>query len=492
MLDVVAETAAANGLEALLHMDPASSCSNAIAEESIASTIRTTTNRRNQELSTEEKVAKRHLTKLLRLQSRIRKLETRLSQSVSRNDPVLEERTRVELRQALERAKELHFDLPERDKDGAYDGVREFVESIYHELRRRTIDLGRDDGGNGKPSAAGPPKIAGYRCNFGRRDDDQLSDQSHPQRSVSDEGDVGGSLTTMVLARNSKDHWNEQARELLQSMTKGTQTLDMFRNLAALVGYTRQKFIERAVLVADSLGRLLPSLSEGPGAACDACDGGAEEDLLTGGAIRILSSARRIVSLGCGPGCDLVGIVAFLASLQESRSNESFPPIVRQAVLLDWAMPQWKSILEPLRSLLVPEYVEEMIMASCDVGYGIDDETYNGEARRILRAPLSPATTASTMKGGDDNRHDVAVISYLLSETRGRWHAMLDGVMPSTKMVLLLDPTAWQLHEFRRRYRNLFAYTWLDSSMHHPDLQALEGRVGPAILLGVATCKSRD
>jgi hypothetical protein len=287
-------------------------------------------------------------------------------------------------------------------------------------------------------------------------------------------------------------------------MTKGTQTLGMFRNPAALVGYTRQKFMERAVLVADSLGRLAARAAmKLPGPAAPEAHGGGgggprEKLFVADDAIRILASARRVVSVGCGPGCDLVGIVAFLVSLRQSNggvrgSEGSLPPVVGQAVLLDWAMPQWRSILEPLRNLLVPEYVGEVAMASCDVGHGLDDDARNGEARCALRYPppssAATATAASTLSGSHENLLDVVVISYLLSETRGRWHALLDDVMPSTRMVMVLDPTAWQLHEFRRRYRGLFAYTWLDSSMHHPSLQALEGRVGPAVLLGAAKCR---
>jgi hypothetical protein len=63
---------------------------------------------------------------------------------------------------------------------------------------------------------------------------------------------------------------------------------------------------------------------------------------------------------------------------------------------------------------------------------------------------------------------------------------------------LLTDPTAWQLHAFRRRYEfstlkerhsnkphRQFHFVWLDSSMDRPELQVLEGRIGPAILMGI-------
>jgi hypothetical protein len=33
-------------------------------------------------------------------------------------------------------------------------------------------------------------------------------------------------------------------------------------------------------------------------------------------------------------------------------------------------------------------------------------------------------------------------------------------------------------------------FVWLDSSMHQPELQLLEGRVGPAVLLGIKRVES--
>jgi hypothetical protein len=52
----------------------------------------------------------------------------------------------------------------------------------------------------------------------------------------------------------------------------------------------------------------------------------------------------------------------------------------------------------------------------------------------------------------------------------------------------LTEPTAWQLHIFRTRYHHVIDYVWLDTSLYRPDLQELETRNGPAVLL----CRRRE
>ena len=111
---------------------------------------------------------------------------------------------------------------------------------------------------------------------------------------------------------------------------------------------------------------------------------------------------------------------------------------------------------------------------------------------------------------------DLILVSYLLSETRGKWHAFFDDVVdlvPVGTLFLFTDPTAWQMHSFRERYeffsndkngsttnggvdchgekQRRMNFVWLDSSIYRPEMQKLEGRNGPAVLLG-ATVVSRE
>jgi hypothetical protein len=49
---------------------------------------------------------------------------------------------------------------------------------------------------------------------------------------------------------------------------------------------------------------------------------------------------------------------------------------------------------------------------------------------------------------------------------------------------LLSEPTAWQLHSFLEHYAEYIAsHQWLDSSQDEPELQPLEARMGPAVVL---------
>jgi len=154
---------------------------------------------------------------------------------------------------------------------------------------------------------------------------------------------------------------------------------------------------------------------------------------------------------------------------------------LEQIVMLDWAMPQWEVIVNPISSILAPELAGSVLSGTCNVLGGIELSDDN-------RAAIRHCSTA-----------DIVVTSYLLSETRGRWYDFYDSVLDSCctslateeqkrgPLFLFTDPTAWQLHEWLNRYSScLEGWCWLDSSMHNEDLQVLEGRVGPAVLLAMA------
>ena len=118
------------------------------------------------------------------------------------------------------------------------------------------------------------------------------------------------------------------------------------------------------------------------------------------------------------------------------------------------------------------------------------------------------ATTSST------TLVDLVVVSYVLTETRGKWHAFFHDLivarwrdrdtdnnhdnnddaqaashsplplLSSGTLLLMSEPTAWQLHHWLQLVGSrLSDYEWLDSSRLSPELQLLEGRIGPAVLL---------
>jgi len=229
-------------------------------------------------------------------------------------------------------------------------------------------------------------------------------------------------------SREEKEHRTKQARKLLRNMTKGTQELGMFDNDAALRGYVRQKFIERAMLVVSSFSKLAKAQSFDPSSN--------RQKIYTR-----LRSIRKAVSIGCGPGCDGVGVAAWLNANEKICNSDVVTPL-EQIVMLDWAMPQWEVIVNPISSILAPELAGSVLSGTCNVLGGIELSDDN-------RAAIRHCSTA-----------DIVVTSYLLSETRGRWYDFYDSVLDSCctslateeqkrgPLFLFTDPTAWQLHEW--------------------------------------------
>eukprot|EP00934_Nitzschia_sp_Nitz4_P003503 Nitzschia sp. Nitz4//scaffold15_size197535//131005//132354//NITZ4_001592-RA/size197535-processed-gene-0.25-mRNA-1//1//CDS//3329537757//3493//frame0 len=256
--------------------------------------------------------------------------------------------------------------------------------------------------------------------------------------------------------KSNKQNQTHQARQLLFHMTKGTQTESMFDNDSALLGYTRHKFMERALLAVQSLQRIT------------------SEPLLAR-----LRNVRTVWSIGCGPGCDAVGVLTFLRHLQQpSTSNSNATPILDQILFMDYVMPQWnRLVLDSLVPLLSPEFVSSVQTSACDVRYSLEDPT-NQDAKDCLE---------------DAPPVDLIVVSYLLTETRGQWTAFFQSIMTRLKgqprpcLFLMSEPTAWQLHLFQSQFFGsttvVCDYQWLDSSRDDVSLQSLEGRMGPAVIM---------
>jgi hypothetical protein len=387
--------------------------------------------RPNSELSEDEKNAKRDLKRLLKRQSRRRKLEIRLSQAIARREHVFAEQARAALEAFM---LEEEPGETSQHQHGSSQVARELVESIYHKLQARLRD-------NHEHAVQKP-------------------------------------------AAELKEFRTEQARTLLRNMTKGSQTESMFENEAALRGYTRQKFNERAILMVTALTKLW-NLPESQRSGCHE-------------RIRAkLASVRSLCSVGCGPGCDAVGVAAWLSSINQSSSSSSLlsgstttRPILDYAVLLDYAVQHWDRILTPLINVVVPEFVGDMVTSSCDVRSSLTESNNAVVAQLLSRREEVDGTGDDS--GNDNDSHrlkvDLIVTSYLLSETRGQWHAFYDDLVRRTDpgtLFIFTDPTAWQLHVFMERSSHCMDFCWLDSSMYRPELQALEGRVGPAVLVGI-------
>lgn len=358
------------------------------------------TSRPNTELAPAEKAAKRNLKKILKQKQKIRKYQIRLQQATSRGDDITATRARKEL--------EEYRVVLLQDSN-----------SIIHQ-----------PGFHFDPTDAPKKEEEPLHIVEGRRWMLRLWNKL---------------VLQIKDPQTTKLNQTEHARELLQNMTKGTQTESMFNNDQALIGYTRQKFNERAMLAFKSLDEVkkYPDLYQ-----------------------RLLK-ARRICSIGSGPGCDAVGALCFLKICGNRRNEAALDYIV----LMDFVMPQWKSlVIDSLVPLLSPEHVTRIETSSADV-----------------RLPFKEGMNATFCTSLDFSSVDFVVVSYLLTETRGKWVAFFRDIMEALKpgtLLLLSEPTAWQLHLFLKVYENHIAsHQWLDSSQDSLELQALEGRMGPAVVM---------
>lgn len=402
----------------------------------------------NQDLTQEEKSQKRGLKRLLKRQTRRKKLETRLQQAVMREDAVTEERSRKELAVFLkEEENELlktqsllvvQSELdPEADQETLkshqiQDRARNEIEPFY---QRYYVLLQKEQ----------------------KKEQLRLRENGNPSNQDTSAYDLDAAAL--------KEKQLVEGRELLANMTKGTQQVQMFESQAALMGYVRQKFQERACLSITSLAKLDPRRSKEPNNTQLAI-------------WNQLLAVRSICSIGCGPGCDALGNIKFLEHFAANHNNrtsaETSPTIVDRVLFLDWTMDKWQFFLNPLMDqILVPK----KFCSRADAAFG-----------DVLK-PLSDASNA-VAKGLllQDPAIDLFVTSYLLTETRGKWHDFYSDIIDAAKpgaLFLFAEPKAWQLHSLMKIHSKQMDFEWLDSSMQSPVLQALEGRVGPAVVIGM-------
>lgn len=281
----------------------------------------------------------------------------------------------------------------------------------------------------------------------------------------------------------SKERQTHAAAELKANMERGTQTQSMFDDELALLGYARQKFHQRAMLAFSSLDRLDPSYR---------IPTSNDEDETVNGNLELMQeiwgrllSIQQIISIGCGPGCDAVGVLGFLQSHGVNVANG--------ILLMDFVLDAWKeSVLNTLVPIISPEFVPFVRMVPCNVKEPLSSQQQpNGETSSSANQQALLELTRSS-----ERDHRIIVVSYLLTETRGTWKAFFEhllGLLQGTQSLLLLtEPTAWQLREFLKYFGQargsqndllVKAHVWLDSSRDLPHLQDLDSRNGPAILL---------
>ena len=440
----------------------------------------------NNLLTKEEKEQKKLLKKIVKIQAKHKAIKTRIRHAVKRKDHKIEIRAREELQELItkhgESIEEMSF---EHRPDGGGEG------------KSNTLEDDIDKKSRGIPFIQ---KIASKLFEWRAAMDKNT-------KSIKSDG-------TPTKSTSIRQDQSVHAVKLLKHMTKGTQDMSMFKNEDALWGYTRQKFYERAFLLCTSLAKLNVNgisqshfIKEPKGINSIAATSTSKSTFEVNAdplqevknqqlktrerAWNKISEGhiRRACSIGCGPGNDAVGLISFL-HLHSEKYKES--PL-EKILLLDWSIEDWnESVLSPLRNILVEHKLATEIKAVfCDVIKDLREET-NGKAWNDItnnRARnLSASSLLENQESSEFSDYDIFLISYLLSETRGKWEAFfrqLVIVAKSGSIFYFAEPTPWQLHRFIDVFKNDLDFVWVDSSMDFPSLQLIDRRAGPAVLVAV-------
>mmetsp|Transcript_34339 Transcript_34339/g.39121 ORF Transcript_34339/g.39121 Transcript_34339/m.39121 type:complete len:448 (-) Transcript_34339:106-1449(-) len=432
----------------------------------------------NKELTPEERRKKQYLKRELKAKRKRAKLEARLRHAIFRKDKLVEQETRA---------------LLSKEKDLQKDNTKVTVVTTAITLKEViTTSGGEKENNSGEEHAV----IArDFILNIYRR--------LKEQQKVVLRSDDQFSKTTKALQTNN-------AVKLLRHMAKGTQLKEMFGNRDALWGYTRQKFQERALLVYTSLSKLQQS------------DGGVNVlESRKARAWNAIKGIKTICSVGCGPGCDAIGVVALLQTLRKNESEfidddenivEKEQQLLDSVFLFDWAMDQWTTIVSLLKSLIVPSLVKEIHCSSCDITKSIIDDICNTDIKKTINHGDEEDFHPRYDNNDDDEvmrrkSVDLYLLSYILTETRDKWHNFWNELVEKAKpnsLFYIAEPTPWQLHKVmqieeqritycydggsaegnRTATASRLEFIWLDSSMDQTEnVQALDGRLGPGVLL---------
>jgi hypothetical protein len=393
------------------------------------STIQSQGRKRNVVLTDQERMEKKKYKKQIKLQAKLKTLRTRIKHSIHRKDPIVEAQARKDLEVFLKQ----------------------------EESTLQQLGLVSDycfDGGNASSNAR------------------NASEEAQPLIL-----EISNKLFNCPEAQSALHQSGKQTQvdvgvKLLRHMTKGTQEISMFNNQSCW-GYCRQKFYERALLLCNSLYKLSGSQEE-----LDLLLQSKSEDVRAviekqwNDRATMFTKARainRVFSIGCGPGNDMVGLITFLRLIHGENFNG-----LKDAFTLDWSIGEWRqSILEPLQGILDEcNLVTTMTPIFCDV-----TKDLSHESNEYAKSVISSQSQTSQV--------DIYLISYLLSETRGKWEPFFKDIVHMSSQGSLFyfaEPTSWQLHRLIELFSHSLTFVWVDSSRDYPDLQRFEKRTGPAVL----------
>jgi hypothetical protein len=484
------------------------------------------------DFKTEEKRERRQLKTELKRQRKIFKLEKRIRHAIQGKNPSLEEQARKELKEIMLSGESLNCVATNGNfliDSTLNSNPIHVVEASSNSLpfSPLVVDKLRSISSDTEETKRFILGICNHLTQFYHYDAwDNERNQQLNHGNIAESAAIHKPKKSYD-ARDKVEQVNN-CRKLMRQMSTGTQTKESFRNNPQILWeYTRQKFLERAMLVFTSLSKLQP-LNSGSytGESC-------VETWKQRRMWEQIQKVRHACSLGSGPGNDLVGLVAFLRkqhqlcckhrppqrgnlpnqstaamTLQDKEATEdkiidTSDAILHTAVALDWVEEEWRCIVEPLQNLLAPTFIRHFTTQSFDVTQPL----YSTENDVTHDAPPCNSRNRSALICA--TKCDIFLISYLLTENRGRWEVFCRQLFHAAKKGALFyfaEPTSWQLHillHMMKPFRHCddttnkqedindvttdMLFLWLDSSMNFPDLQVLNGRLGPAVLLGMKT-----
>ena len=440
----------------------------------------------NKTLTPHEKKLKRELKKNIKAFHRINKLSKKIRHAQSRKDPIVEQKTRTELQKVLQEYKCKAEQLQKEDKDSFTKLYLGLPPDLYVD------DNANHDDGDGM----------NHDVSSGRSPNEMEAQSIHKCKTILlsiynhvivQEREFSNEIRDKRNNPQSLPEGNDLAitRNLLQHMTKGTQSRDMFRNATALWGYTRQKFYSRAMLVVTSLLKLkdvpVPTenelYSEGKNDArmgrkeansCDVDDVekscfALDTTFLKLGEASLwqnMKNVRSICSIGCGPGNDVAGFLSMIHHSNEKRNestliepnNKAFHHTqIEEIVMLDYAMEDWNQVLHFIvnsckvktTSTLSPNC--SIITDECDITQPLhsDAESQSFDPNSSILNDQTSTTHINATAAMYSKSVDIFLISYLLSETRALWDEFMMQLFDTAKrgsMFYFAEPTPWQLH----------------------------------------------
>ena len=267
----------------------------------------------------------------------------------------------------------------------------------------------------------------------------------------------------LEVLRATKAEHQTKAKQMCRAMTKGEQKESMFDDAAALWGYTRQKYVERARLVCQSFLKLHPQTNAPAGTELST-----KQIELKDTIWKIFISVGRVCSIGCGPGSDVAGVLALRKSMCMERKKEYISP---SAVLSDYVIDQWKgTILDIVLPIVAKEGLVNLEAVAC-------------ERTDVTKVESNDAFARNERRG-----KTLYITSYLLSEQRDKWHDYYISLAKEAKsgdIFYFCEPKPWQLHLLIRMTKEWLSFLWLDSSMYFEELQTTDMRAGPAVLVAI-------